>query len=90
MHYCTCKYSGMSVCAPEYCDLVSDVETEQSPHVHETDRLVTQVRWVKAEEVAPQDSPTASAVVSASSDSSLLTLALVELSSSEKTPPAST
>lgn len=85
----TCKYSDMSVCAPEYCDSVSYAETEQSLHDCEGDRPATQVRSERAQELDPQDSPTTSAVVSASSDSLLSALGLVELTSEKKNPPAS-
>lgn len=45
VHNCTCKHSEMSVCAPEYCGLVSSAETEQSLlRVPETDPLATRVR----------------------------------------------
>lgn len=74
MHNCTCIYSEMGACTPECCGSVSYGETERSPRVRDIDRLVTQVRWARAQKVDPQDSPTASAVVSASSDSSLSAL----------------
>lgn len=76
----------MSVCAPEYCDSVSDAETEQSLHDREGDRPATQVRSERAQEVDPRDSPTTSAVVSASSDSLLSALGLVELTGDRKVP----
>lgn len=84
VHNCTCKHSEMSVCAPEYCGLVSSAETEQSLlRVPETDPLATRVRWAGAPEVDPHYSPTMSAVVSASSDS---LLALLELTGEGKLP----
>lgn len=75
MQNCACIYSEMGACTPEYCGSVSYAETAPSPRVRERDRLVTKVRWERAQEVDPQDSPTTSAVVAASSDSSLSALA---------------
>ena len=60
----------MSAGTPECCGSASCAERERSPPAHGDDRPATQVKREKAPEVAPRGPPTASAVVSASSDSS--------------------
>lgn len=67
----TCKRSDTSAGAPECCGSASCAETERSPPAHGADRPATPERRERAPEVGPRGPPTASVVVSASSDSSL-------------------
>lgn len=74
VYNCTCTESWACVWTG-CCGSASSVETEPSPRVRVVARLATKVRWGRGhDEVDPQDSPTTSAGVSASSDSWLLEL----------------